>query len=482
MQTLYTIAQIRALEQLHGSAGLMERAGLAAATLAQSLCHDGLPVLVVAGPGNNGGDALVAARHLKASWHAVDVLLVGDAAKMPPDAKAALQAWQACGGEVKAEIPPGRQFGLVIDGLLGIGLSKALQGDMAAWVERINSVVAPVLALDVPSGLCADTGRVLGSAVRADHTLTFIGLKPGLFTLDGPDYAGLVHLCDLGVEVADIQPAGNLLDEMPACLPTRKRNSHKGSFGSVGVLGGDASMTGAALLAARAALLAGAGRVYAGFLADNFPSVDPGQPELMLRSAKSMLDLNHLTAVIAGPGMANSDHATAMFKRAIHIPACLLADAGALALLAEDECLKVAFVARPHPNVLTPHPGEAAALLHCSVAEVQADRFGAATRIAREFNAITVLKGCGSIIAMPDGHWFINSSGNPGLAAAGQGDVLAGIIVGLLAQGLEAEMAVPAAVYLHGAAADALVEKGVGPVGLTASEVALEARRQLNQI
>lgn len=482
MQTLYNSRQIRAIERRHAHLDLMERAGLATAELARDLVADGLSILVVAGPGNNGGDALVAARHLRQRWHRVDVVFAGDAAKLSGTARNALEAWHACGGGLLEQIPAGTAYGLVIDGLFGLGLGKPLQDEYAGLVDRINGLDTTVLSIDLPSGICADTGRVLGCAVVADHTLTFIGLKPGLFTLDGPDHAGRIHLCDLGLDTATADEiTGTLLDHPPALPAPRKRNSHKGSYGSIGVLGGDHAMCGAALMAGRAALHAGAGRVFVGLLAENAPPVDSGQPELMLRPPRALLDIDHLSALAVGPGMGRSNHALGILRRALHYPAPLLLDADALHLVATEPELVQLCKSRPHANVMTPHPAEAAALLGCSLDAIQADRIAAACRIAQTYEAVTVLKGCGSVIATPDGRWSINGSGNPGLASAGTGDVLSGIIAGLLAQGLAAASAALTGVYLHGAAADSLVAAGVGPIGLTATELMPETRDLLNR-
>ena len=478
---LFRTSEIRAIEQVHGTAGLMEKAGLAVATLAKELLPDeAYSILIVAGPGNNGGDALVAARYLKSWWLHVDVFYTGDPDRMPPDAAAAYRAWLDAGGELLSTLPE-TTYDLIIDGLFGIGLAKPLHGNYPDLVRQINAMEAPVLAIDIPSGLCANTGRMLGEAVIADHTLTFLGLKPGLFTLDGVDCAGIVHFSDLGVDTGAVaHPQGWLLNEIAARPAPRLRNSHKGSNGSIGVLGGDTTMVGATLLAARAALLIGAGRVYAGLLTEDAPAVDPVQPELMLRDGKSLLDLNHLTALVAGPGLGRSAHAEAALHRALHYPAPLVLDADALVLLAENTELRQALAAREHTTLLTPHPGEAAALLACSVADVQADRIASTLQISEKYWAIVLLKGAGTVIAMPDGQWFINASGNPGLAAAGMGDTLAGIIGGLAAQGMELDQATLLGTYLHGAAADALVAEGIGPHGLTASEVALAARELIN--
>jgi hydroxyethylthiazole kinase-like uncharacterized protein yjeF len=479
MQPIYRTAGIRAIETAHGTAGLMEKAGLAVAALAKELLpEDAYSVLIVAGPGNNGGDALVAARHLKDSWLQVDVVFTGDAARLPPDAALAHAAWLEADGTLLDAIPE-KSYDLVIDGLFGIGLSKPLQGRYSDLIRTINALDALVLAIDIPSGLDADTGRVLGEAVVADHTLTFLGLKPGLFTLDGVDHAGLVHESDLGVEVA--QPAdGWLINDIPALPAPRSRNSHKGTYGSIGILGGDHGMVGAPLLAARAALLMGAGRVYAGLLAEHAPAVDHGQPELMLRSAREVLDMNHLTALVVGPGLGRSAHAESVLQRALRYPAPLVLDADALALLAEHANLRQLLAERTHSTLLTPHPGEAATLLACSNAEIQSDRIARAHDISEKYWAITLLKGAGTVIATPEGPWYINASGNPGLATAGMGDTLAGIIGALAAQGMALDHAALLGTYLHGAAADALVEEGIGPLGLTASEVALKARELIN--
>jgi hydroxyethylthiazole kinase-like uncharacterized protein yjeF len=478
---LFRTSEIRAIEQAHGTAGLMEKAGLAVATLAKELLSDeAYSILIIAGPGNNGGDAFVAARYLKSWWLRVDVFFTGDPDRMPPDAAAAYRAWLDAGGELLSALPE-KTYDLVIDGLFGIGLAKVLHGHYAELVRQINAMDAPVLAIDVPSGLCANTGRVLGEAVIADHTLTFLGLKPGLFTLDGVDCAGTVHSSDLGVDTGAVaHPQGWLLNEIPILPSPRLRNSHKGNNGSIGVLGGDTAMVGAALLAARAALLIGAGRVYAGLLTEETPAVDPVQPELMLRDGNSLLDLNHLTALIAGPGLGRSALAEGALHRALRYPAHLVLDADALVLLAANAELRQTLAAREHPTLLTPHPGEAAALLAGSVADVQADRIASALDLAVKYRATVLLKGAGTVIAMPDGQWFINASGNPGLAAAGMGDTLAGIIGGLAAQGMELDQAAMLGTYLHGAAADTLVAEGIGPLGLTASEVALAARKLIN--
>ncbi len=240
-------------------------------------------------------------------------------------------------------------------------------------------------------------------------------------------------------------------------------------------------MLGAALLAARAALLSGAGRVYAALLAESAPAVDLLHPEIMLRSPDKLAELPELACVVIGPGLGQSPAAVKLLEHWVMQNVPLLLDADALNLLSTHPHLRDAMQARKSANVITPHPGEAARLLNCSATRIQQDRSECALRLARELNTICVLKGVGSICAHPNGEWFINTSGNPGLASAGMGDVLSGIISSFIAQGLNTFEAVKLGVYLHGAAADALAEKGVGPVGLTASEVTIEVRKLINQ-
>lgn len=482
-------AELRKIEQaaLKGShpAPLMARAGLVAAELARTLAGDsGKPVLVLAGPGNNGGDALVVARHLRQWWHPVTVVCPGGTQKYTGEAAAALRDWKTAGGAYSEHIPVAQDWALVIDGLFGIGLQRDLDGDYAMLIEQINDIDAPVLALDIPSGLDADTGRVLGCAVEADHTITFIALKPGLLTLDGPDCCGTLHVADLGLADAVASAAhGVLISEgvLSHLLPPRPRNSHKGSYGSAGIIGGSPGMTGAAVLAGRAALKCGAGRVYAGLLASDSPLFDSLQPELMLRPADGVLRLDHLTALAIGPGLGDLPDASEYLDWALELDLPLVLDADALNLIAAFSALKDKLKQRVTSTILTPHPAEAARLLGCTTADVQRDRVAAAQRLARECHAGVVLKGCGSICAWPDGHWAINTSGNPGMASAGMGDVLTGFIVALLAQGVDERHALTGAVYLHGAAADQKLTEGAGPIGLTAGEVIDAARMLLNR-
>ncbi|MFO0255555.1 MAG: NAD(P)H-hydrate dehydratase [Betaproteobacteria bacterium] len=481
------VRDLRQLEQAvlgRGNAPpLMQRAGLAAARLARDIAGDsGKPVLVIAGPGNNGGDALVVALQLRQWWFRVVVVCPMGHNRYRGEAAAALRAWQSAGGEILDSLPDGNDWSLIIDGLFGIGLKNDPDAATAVLIGHVNALQAPVLALDVPSGLDADSGCMRGAAIVADHTLSFIALKPGLLTADGPDHCGIVHVADL--DLADdvrAAPQGVLIGAgvLRHVLPPRLRNSHKGSYGSAGIVGGDAGMTGAALLAGRAALKCGAGKVHVGLL-DTAVSVDALQPELMLRGADGVLRMTALDALAIGPGLGDGPDAAEYLDWSLEARCPLLLDADALNLLAAFPRLKDQLKQRVAETILTPHPAEAGRLLGVSTAEVQADRVAAALQLAATLNSAVVLKGCGSICAWPDGHWSINASGNPGMASAGMGDVLSGIVAALLAQGVPDRHALTAGVYLHGAAADDLVARGIGPIGLAASEIPDAARQRLN--
>ena len=466
---------LRALEAAHAAAvpPLMECAGAGAARIALDMLSG--RALVLAGPGNNGGDAFVVARLLKAAGHAPVVLFDGTPDALPADARAAHDAWRAAGGDCTVEYPAGK-FGLIIDGLFGIGLTRAIEGVYADWIARANASGAPILALDAPSGLNALTGQITGPAISAQKTVTFIALKPGLLTGDGPDHCGEITVCDLGLDVGSgdgdiISPA-----MFRSQLKPRPRNSHKGSFGSVAILGGAPGMTGAALLSGRAALKLGAGRVYVGML--EALAIDPLQPELMLRTPADALQA--ATVIAIGPGLGQSMQAGELLAQALERDLPRVIDADGLNLLAQSPHLQRKIAVSPALTLLTPHPAEAARLLDCTPADVQADRLGAALKLAQRLRAHVALKGCGTIVATPEGRWFINTTGNPGLASAGSGDVLTGMAAALLAQGWPALETLLAAVHLHGAAADTCMAAGRGPIGLTAGELIEPARALLN--
>jgi len=453
---LFTAADIRTIDRQwaehHPDVSLMERAGAATAELAGTLASEsGEPVLILAGPGNNGGDALVAARRLVVQGFRVAVVSRADPARLPPDAARAWAAWRESGGAILADIPPSLHCSLVIDGLFGVGLQRDIGGEDARWIAQANALNCPKLALDVPSGLDADSGRVCGCALHADHTLTFIGLKPGLFTADGPDCAGELHLDTLGVDPAALPaPAGIALTQLENRhrLPARARNSHKGLFGHVGIIGGSRGMVGAGLIAGRAALQQGAGSVTLGTL-DERIVVDYLDPRLMF-AAPETLAKARLNGLAIGPGLGRSPRARALLEAALAQPCPLVLDADALNLLASDPELAILAARRSPPTLLTPHPGEAARLLESGSADIQADRIRAALRLSAHFHAHVALKGAGTVIAHPDGRYALNTSGGPWLAQAGSGDRLTGMLVALLGQGMAAGDALEAAAWLHG--------------------------------
>lgn len=496
MNELYTVAEIRRIEQAAlatlPAGALMQRAGAAATQLAQELLgtRTHARVLVLSGPGNNGGDALEVAASLAAANAHVTVTLFADAARLPPDARTALARAQSgtagFADPAKAdamEALRSQPWDLVIDGLFGIGLARPLAGAMRAMAEYVNELPCPVLALDVPSGLDADTGDIVGPdgiTVRASHTISFIADKPGLHTAHGRDHAGKVSIAALDIDRALFPPAQACLNGLrmfAGALSPRAQNSHKGSYGDVAVLGGAHGMQGAPLLGARAALHCGAGRVYACFI-DEAPAFDPVQPELMCRHAGDF-DFSQAT-VVAGPGAGSAPRTHQLLTQVLETASPLVLDADALNVLAADATLQQQLASRKAASILTPHPLEAARLLAVSAGMVQADRLAAARQLAARFNAIVVLKGSGSVIARPDGMTAVNPTGNPALATAGTGDVLAGVCGALLAQHLPPWEAALAAVWLHGHAADVLVEQGSGPVGLTAGELIPAIRAALN--
>jgi hydroxyethylthiazole kinase-like uncharacterized protein yjeF len=433
---------------------LMQRAGLALARLVLALTPHAQRLLVLAGPGNNGGDGLEATPHLLRAGKAVQLVLLGDAARLPPDAAAALQRAQAAGLPIDTAWPPRADAELAIDALLGLGATRAPDGALAQAIAWLNGSGMPVLSVDLPSGLHPDTGALLGAqAVRATHTLSLLALKPGLFTAAGRDHAGEVWLDTLGV---DVDPLSACAELAGAPTPrTRRHAEHKGSFGDVLVIGGAPGMAGAAWLAGRAALAAGAGRVHLRMLDPAAATLDAGWPELMVASLGSDDRALPATATVVC-GCGGADQLAEPLGWLLHRAPRLLLDADALNTLAGDTQLQTqlaARTARGQASVLTPHPLEAARLLGCGTADVQADRLGSAQALAQRFACCVLLKGSGSITAAPGSRPLVNPSGNALLASAGTGDVLAGWIAGLWSQ------AHPAATA-HGQAADRAAAAG----------------------
>jgi hydroxyethylthiazole kinase-like uncharacterized protein yjeF len=474
----------------------MTRAGQAAAALALKLLPENkhtASVLVLAGPGNNGGDAFEVAAHLAQAGVRVSVLSFANPIKQPEDAKQALHLAHRSPArfrdsstqEAALSVIHSTAWHLVVDGLFGIGLSKPLSGNWLGLVESINRLPCPVLAIDVPSGLDVDTGAVVGRpdgiAVRASHTITFIAGKPGLYTFQGRDYAGKVSVATLDIDARHYPtPPCRLNDpELFAhTLKARKHDSHKGTYGNVAILGGALGMAGAVILAARTALFSGAGRVYAVFL-EEAPAYDSAQPELMCRRADAF---DMATAVlVAGPGLGQSRAAHDWLSLVLRAPQPIVLDADALNLIAAEPGLRQRLRLRRAPSLATPHPLEAARLLGIRSDEIQADRINATRRLAKELNATVILKGSGSIIAESNGMAHINPTGNPVLATAGTGDILAGLCGALLAQGLPIKEAALAASWLHGKAADDMAAFLPGGMGLAASELLGAIRTHLNQ-
>lgn len=499
---LMTIAELRTCEieaeAILPAHTLMARAGEAAAQwLCKQMSHAGsvvdtsnYPVWIAAGPGNNGGDALVMATHLKRAGIAVKVWMPFEV--KPNDARWALA--EARAARVPISVSPVTSFdgfGWLVDGMFGIGLARPLEGVFATIAERLAihaRIYGCVLALDLPSGLDSNTGSVIGDgiAVRATNTITFISAKPGLFMTTGRDCAGTVVIAPLGVETATVAVSTwlNAPSLFSAYLPARDFSTHKGTFGSLAVVGGETGMCGALVLAARAALFAGAGKVHVGFIGNSLPFYDLLHPELMLYSA-SDLSLDAMNAFAIGFGMGSSDRARNILHDVLKTSMPILIDADALNLVSRDETLAAQLTRRTitaTPCVLTPHPLEAARLLGSNARTVQQNRLAAARALATRFSAVVVLKGNGTVIVATDGRCAINPTGNAALATSGTGDVLGGIIGALLAQRVPPYEAALAGVYLHGLAADILTDQGDGPAGLTASELAHMVRMLVNQL
>lgn len=454
---LHGVDQTRRIEQTAAQAlpahTLMQRAGLAVARLALAIAPHAQRIWIACGPGNNGGDGLEAAIHLQRWGKQVVVTWLGQTESAPADTVAARLRLQDAG--ILVESMPSGDFDLCIDALLGIGSQlREPQGLMADWIRQINASGAPILSVDLPTGLHADTGQATAVHVQASHTLNLLTLKPGLFTAQGRDAAGTVWCDTLGLELnvlTALAPTA-YLNAQP--IKTRRPHaSHKGSYGDVAVIGGAHGMTGAALLAAGAALYAGTGRVFVGLLDDQSVTVDVRHPELMFRPIQS-LDFSAMTVVC---GCGGGQAVQPVLCDVLSSPAPVVLDADALNVIATDNVLQtelLARCARQAVTVLTPHPLEAARLLGQTAQQVQSDRLTAAQTLAQRFACTVVLKGSGSIIASPDHLPVINPTGNGRLASAGTGDVLAGMVGAELAAGKTGFEAACRAVYRHGALAD----------------------------
>lgn len=484
-RNLYTRAQMRRIDGAAGAAlgldgpTLMQRAAQAAFEVLCRRWPQALRIAVCCGTGKNGGDGYLLAKRARQAGR--DVSVIALASPQDPDARAAADAWRTAGGFVlpyagEHSLPPADIY---VDALFGIGLDRPLQGAAAQLVEALNASGVPVLALDIPSGLSADTGATLGPSVRAAATVSFIGWKRGQHTGAGLDACGDCELArlDLPSTIFDDEPAGACLldwDELRRVLPQRRRNVHKGLFGHVLAVGGDLGMGGAIRLAGEAALRSGAGLVSVATQPENLTPLLAARPELMVSAVAGAQELDgpleKASTIALGPGLGQRSWGHALWHRALASGKPVVLDADALNLLARHPRRLAASA------VLTPHPAEAARLLESDTASVQANRFAAAQAIAERYHAVVVLKGAGTLIAAPGSSIAVCPWGNPAMASGGMGDVLTGIAAALLAQGLSAWDAACLAVAAHARAGDIAARDGAG---LLASDLFAPLRRLL---
>ncbi len=481
---LYTAAQVRELDRL-----AIERQGIPSLTLMERAGADALDALtgrypgagnlvVLCGGGNNAGDGYVLARLARQAGLEVRVIALVEPGRLKGDAAASAQKYLQTGSVEAALALEGAD--IIVDALLGSGLNRPVEGSFAEAIELINAASAPVFALDIPSGLNGDTGVCLGSAVRADATITFIGLKRGMFTAEGPEFCGEILFSDLGTPAgmhAAIDAEARLIrhEEVMLNLRARPRDAHKGRYGHVLVIGGDYGYQGASILAGSAAARAGAGLVTVATRPEHARTIPLFRPELMTAAATAARDLDALldrvSVVAIGPGLGQSDWAISLLAKVLQTRLPLVVDADALNLLALEPL-------RRENWVLTPHPGEAARLLGITSTEVQTDRFAAVASLRDRFGGTVALKGAGSLVAGATGPIRLNRTGNPGMAGGGMGDVLTGVIAGLVAQGMEPDVATVAGVYLHGYAADQCA--GEGERGMLAGDLLPVIRSLVN--
>ncbi len=486
VRALHTAAQVRELDRIAieeaGIPGytLMGRAGQAVFEALREAWPEARRIVVLCGAGNNAGDGYVVARLAREHGLTAEVLWLKDPATLAGDAATAARDWHAAGGAARAFDPgPLVDADVVVDALLGTGLDRPLAGGWLAAVEAVNASGRPVLAVDVPSGLHADTGMPLGAAVRAALTVTFIGVKQGLLTGEAADHVGRLLYDDLDVpaEVLErVPPTALRIAEVDVrdSLPPRPRTAHKGRCGHVLVVGGNLGLAGAARLAGEGALRTGAGLVSVATRPEHAAALAGGRPELMARGVAGPEELAPLlaraTALAVGPGLGQDGWARGLLARVLEAPQPKVLDADALNLLAAEPM-------RRDDWILTPHPGEAARLLGTDAGAVQRDRYAAARALAERYGGVAVLKGPGTIVADARAVWVCDR-GNPGMASGGMGDVLTGAIAALLAQGLSPEEAARTGVWLHAAAADAAA--ACGERGMIASDLLPHLRRLAN--
>ena len=485
---IYSVATVRdidrtAIEQ-KGIPGytLMTRAGAVSVAETIAAFPDARNWQVVCGAGNNAGDGYVVARLAASEGIAVSVLAVTSPGALGGDAATAYADFVAAGGQISAwagSLDPAAT--LLVDAMLGSGLSRDVEGDIAAAVSAINAAGVAVVALDIPTGLNGDSGAVMGEAVRADLTVTFVGLKQGLFLGHGAACRGDLRFSDLEIDPSCYTGKAVALQRISAertadFLPRRSRTAHKGDFGHVLVIGGGVGMPGAVILCGEAALRAGAGRVSVATDTSHAAAVVNERPELMARGVERAVDLESLLSscdvIAVGPGLGRSEWANELMQTIQHQQHASVWDADALNWLAE------------HPNccenrIITPHPGEAATLLGISTVDVQADRRAAVEQLQQQYGGVAVLKGAGSLIKSAQGVPWISISGNPGMAAPGMGDVLTGIIAALLGQGLSLEDAATTGVEIHAQLGDLAALDGER--GMLASDLLVQLRKLVNR-
>lgn len=483
---LYTAKQVRSLDKsaidAHGIPGieLMERAGRSVFEAARREFPDAKNWLILCGSGNNGGDGYIVARLAHEAGLTAVVCALKSIDALSGDAATAADRWRETGGRTHPwPVQDPAQYDLIVDALLGTGLDRTPSGDYAAAIELINQSGAPVLAVDIPSGLNADTGNVMGTATVADMTLTFIGRKRGLYTADGPDHAGLVKFSDLQTPctVRDSVPNSGILvreNIIAEHLPPRLRNSHKGSFGWLLGIGGNSSMSGAVRLCGEAALRSGAGKVTLATNPEHAAWVNLSCPELMVRGVRHGKQLHTLLqqidVIVIGTGLGQTSWSEDLFKTCMKSDAPIVMDADGLNILARLYP-EMGGRALPRGNwIITPHPAEAGRLLGTRPSEVQEDRVAVAQELSERFDAVVILKGCGTVIADQAGRYAICPLGNPGMATAGTGDVLAGVIGALVAQHMDLWEAAITGVVAHAQAGD-LAAAEVGQRGMLASDI-----------
>lgn len=483
---LYRAEQVRELDRIYieeeGIPGitLMEHAGVAAFNEIRRRWPNKRVIGVLCGAGNNGGDGFIVARLAHEAGYKVSVWQLGYCA-VGSDALAAHDQMEAAGLVTGVfERFHLSQQEILIDGLLGTGLTGEIKGPWKEAIDAINESHGQgvrVLSLDIPSGLHADTGAVLGSAVEADCCVTYIGLKQGMFTGEGPNHCGDIIFDSLGAPATvykKIKPSASRMSfpNVAAVLLPRKAASHKLDYGHVLVIGGDHGMSGAARLASEAAARTGAGLVSLATRSDHAANITTEVPEVMCHGVEDTKSLNHLlhgaTVIAMGPGLGQSRWAQGLFNDLKQCPLPMVIDADALNLLAINPMKR-------NNWILTPHPGEASRLLGVNVSDIQADRFTAARELQKQYGGVIILKGAGTIVLSSNGETAICTAGNPGMAAGGMGDLLTGIIAGLLAQGASIDDAARLGVCLHSRAGDLAARDGQR--GLLASDLLPELRQ-----